>query len=267
MERSVFDKFRRLVFDTSGISLSDQKMALVSSRIGKRMRVLGMADYGQYFQQVENDKSGAELRELINAISTNVTHFFREARHFECMSDVLKQWQSQGQSAFRIWCAACSTGEEPYTILMTGAQALGSERPISIVASDISTKVLGIAKFGVYKDDDVSDIAKPVLKRYFQQGVGRAAALYRIRAELRNRVTFQQINLSTPPYPVQGGLDMIFCRNVMIYFDQDLRFSLVRNFTQLLRPGGYLFLGMAESLSGAHKDLKSVEPSVYQKQG
>jgi chemotaxis protein methyltransferase CheR len=136
---------------------------------------------------------------------------------------------------------------------------------VRIVASDISTKVLQLAKFGIYKDTDLSDIPPPLLKKYFQVGVGRADRLYRVKQPLRDMVTFQQINLSTPPYPVEGGLDMIFCRNVMIYFNHELRRVLVKHFEDLLRPQGYLFVGMSESLSGIQKTLVSLEPSVYRK--
>jgi chemotaxis protein methyltransferase CheR len=136
---------------------------------------------------------------------------------------------------------------------------------LKIVASDISTKVLQVAKFGVYRDQDVQGVPEPLLRRYFQKGVGRAAQLYRVKQSLRDLVSFKQINLSTPPYPVEGGLDAIFCRNVMIYFNHDLRRVLVHHFEQMLRPGGHLFVGLAESLTGIHKNLKTVEPSVYRK--
>jgi chemotaxis protein methyltransferase CheR len=265
MEKAVFDKFRHLIYRTSGISLSDQKEALVSARIGKRMRILNVPDYRVYFARVVADQSGDELRELLNAISTNVTHFFREKRHFDFMGQRVRELSGNGVRHLRIWCAACSTGEEPYTIAMTALEHAGRPMSVRIVASDISTKVLQLAKFGIYKDTDLSDIPPPLLKKYFQVGVGRADRLYRVKQPLRDMVTFQQINLSTPPYPVEGGLDMIFCRNVMIYFNHELRRVLVKHFEDLLRPQGYLFVGMSESLSGIQKTLVSLEPSVYRK--
>jgi chemotaxis protein methyltransferase CheR len=265
MQKAVFDKFRALVFETCGIHLTEQKEALVSARIGKRMRALNLTDYGAYYQEVVADRSGAELSELVNAISTNVTHFYRESRHFEFLGERVREWSANGQRKLRIWCAACSTGEEPYTLAMTALDNQAKPVAVEVVASDISTKVLQIAKFGVYKDTDVEKLPPSLLKKYFQQGVGRAAQLYRIKRELRERVGFKQINLSTPPYPVEGNLDAIFCRNVMIYFNHDLRRLLVHHFEQMLRPGGYLFVGLAESLTGAHKNLSTVEPSVYRK--
>ena len=216
MEKKVFDRFRDLIFQTSGISLSDQKVALVSARIGKRMRVLDAPDFNAYFELVVADKSGAELRELLNAISTNVTHFYREKRHFEFMGQRVREMSGNGTRRLRIWCAACSTGEEPYTIAMTVLEHARNPVSLKIIASDISTKVLQLAKLGIYKDTDLTNIPPPLLKKYFQIGVGRADRLYRVKPSLREAVTFQQINLSTPPYPVEGGLDMIFCRNVMI---------------------------------------------------
>ena len=265
MDIKIFNSFRDLIFEKTGIHLTEQKVALVSARVGKRMRALGLAEYSDYYKYVTGDKSGQEMVEMVNAISTNVTHFFREGRHFEFLGETLKKWASSGTKQVRIWCAASSSGEEPYTLAMTALENLPREVKISIIASDISTKVLQIAKFGVYKDSDVKGIPSPLLKRYFQKGVGRAQDLFRVKSDLRDLVSFRQVNLATPPYAVEAPLDVIFCRNVMIYFNQDLRRRLVGSFSDMLRPGGYLVVGMAESLSGIHEKLKSVEPSVYVK--
>ena len=263
MEAKVFNSFRDLIFEKTGIHLTEQKVALVSARVGKRMRALGIGDYSDYYQYVMAEKSGQEMVELVNAISTNVTHFFRESRHFDFMGESLKKWTESGIKQVRIWCAASSSGEEPYSLAITALENLPRDAKINIIASDISTKVLQMAKFGVYKDSDVQGISAPMLKRYFQKGVGRAQDLFRVKSELRDLISFRQVNLATPPYAVESPLDLIFCRNVMIYFNQDLRKRLVRTFSDMLRPGGYLVVGMAESLSGIHDKLKSVEPSVY----
>ena len=265
MEKAVFDKFRGLIFDTCGIFLTEQKEALVSARIGKRMRALTLDDYDAYFHRVVADGSGHELSELVNAISTNVTQFFREARHFDFLAEVVRERAGDGQRNLRIWCAACSSGEEPYTIAMTAIEAMPQPMRLEIVASDISTKVLQIAKFGVYKPQDVQNIPFETLKKHFQIGGETGAELYRVKSQLREMVAYQQINLSTPPYPIQGQLDVIFCRNVMIYFNRDLRRLMIRTFQDMLRPGGYLVVGMAESLSGIQHEMTTVEPSVYQK--
>jgi chemotaxis protein methyltransferase CheR len=266
LDRAVFDKFRVLIYETCGITLSENKEALVASRIGKRMRTLGITDYGQYYGMVTSDRSGNEMTELVNSISTNVTHFFREPRHFELLAEWLKDWtQKQNRRPVRIWSAACSTGEEPYSICMTALDALGSASDVQIMASDISTKVIQIAKFGVYKPQDIQNIPLVTLKKHFQVGGSADAELYRVKPALRDMVAYQQINLSTPPYAIQGQLDVIFCRNVMIYFNRDLRKLLVRSFQDMLRPGGFLVVGLAESLSGIQHDMTVVEPSVYRK--
>ena len=265
MDQKIFNNFRDLIFEKTGIHLTEQKVALVSARVGKRMRALSLGDYADYYKYVTSDKSGQEMVELVNAISTNVTHFFREGRHFEFLGDTLKKWSENGAKPVKIWCAASSSGEEPYTLAIIALENLPRGSKDNIIASDISTKVLQIAKFGVYKDSDVQGIPTPILKRYFQKGVGRAEDLYRVKSELRDMVSFRQVNLATPPYAVESPLDVIFCRNVMIYFNQDLRKRLVKTFSDMLRPGGYLIVGMAESLSGIHEKLKSVEPSVYVK--
>ncbi len=264
MEKAHFDKFRALVHQLCGIHLADTKEALVIARISKRMRVLGIQDYGHYYDFVLADKSGGELTELINAISTNVTHFYREARHFELLAGWIRAWESAGQRAVRIWSAASSTGEEPYTIAMTVLENLARPMPVEILASDISTKVLNAASAGVYRRQDIEKIPPALLRKYFQVG-GDADELYRVKPVLRNVVSFHQINLSTPPYPIQGLLDVIFCKNVMIYFNQQLRQQIVETFQSMLRPGGYLVVGMAESLSASKHGLKPVEPSVYLK--
>lgn len=264
MEKAQFDKFRSLVHELCGIHLAENKEALVVARISKRMRVLGIQDYGRYYEYVLADKSGGELTELINAISTNVTHFFREARHFELLAGWVRGWESEGLRAVRIWSAASSTGEEPYTIAMTVLENLTRPMQVEILASDISTKVLNAASAGVYRRQDIEKIPPALLRKYFQVG-GDDDELFRVKPVLRNVVSFHQINLSTPPYPIQGQLDVIFCKNVMIYFNQQLRQQIVQQFQTMLRPGGYLVVGMAESLSASKHGLKSVEPSVYRR--
>lgn len=264
MEKAQFDKFRALVYQLSGIHLTENKEALVIARISKRMRALQIQDYARYYDYILGDKTGGELTELINVISTNVTHFFREARHFDLLAGWVRGWEDEGRRSLRIWSAASSTGEEPYTIAMTVLESQTKPMQVEIVASDISTKVLNAAAAGIYRQQDIEKIPHPLLRKYFQVG-GDADELYRVKPVLRNLITFQQINLSTPPYPVEGPLDVIFCKNVMIYFNQGLRQQIIGNFQTMLRPGGYLAVGMAESLSAIKHELKPVEPSVYRK--
>jgi chemotaxis protein methyltransferase CheR len=265
MEKPTFDKFRVLIYESCGITLSENKEALVAARIGKRMRALGIADYQRYYTIVTSDRSGNEMTELVNSISTNVTHFFRESRHFDLLGQWLGQWSNEQRRPARIWSAACSTGEEPYSMCMTVLDNAPNPANVQILASDISTKVIQIAKFGVYKPQDIQNIPRATLKKHFQVGGSDGTELYRVKPHLRDMVSYQQINLSTPPYPLQGNLDCIFCRNVMIYFNRDLRRLMVKTFQDMLRPGGFLVVGLAESLSGIQHDLATVEPSVYRK--
>jgi chemotaxis protein methyltransferase CheR len=262
----MFERFCRLVYDKAGIALGPQKESLVSSRIGKRMRQLGIADFESYYRCVEEDASGEELVEMLNAISTNVTHFFREPRHFEILRDRLRQWEAAGQSSYRIWCAAASTGEEPYTIAMTVRSALRDARDVKILATDISTKVLRIAKAGAYEARHLEKVPDRMGKIYFRKRDTDDEKRYEVVDELKRMMTFARLNLAHPPYPMKGPFDVVFCRNVMIYFDNAVRKGLLSEAWRLLKPGGYLMVGHAESLSGMLSDFKSVEPSVYIKQ-
>ena len=263
MDQEIFRKYKDLIYRSSGIFLGENKEALVSARIGKRIRALALDGYEAYYDYVVADKSGGELSELLNAISTNVTQFFREPQHFEFLTKTAKQAGNERRKGFRVWCAASSTGEEPYSIAITIRETLAETMPVEIIASDISTKVLQIAKFGAYRAQDVQGIRPEVVKKYFQIGTGKAKSYYRVKSNVRELVAFKQINLSTPPFPIQGNLDLIFCRNVMIYFNDQLRGQLLKNFHALLRPGGFLILGLAESVSGKTAFFSSVEPSVY----
>jgi len=260
-----FERVRRLIYEHAGIHLHAGKQAMVYSRLSRRLRETGhrsFSDYLGWLQRAHDDAARSEWQQFVNGLTTNLTAFFREAHHFDCLAQDLRERQGRD---LRIWCAACSSGEEPYTIAMTALESMRQPMRLEIVASDISTKVLQIAKFGVYRDQDVRTVPADLMKKYFQKGVGRAEQLFRVKPELRDLVSFRQINLSTPPYAVAGGQDAIFCRNVMIYFNHDLRRKLVHQFEQMLQPQGYLFVGLAESLTGVHPNLKAVEPSVYRK--
>ncbi len=263
IDKRTFDKFRELIYRESGISLKENKESLVSARVAKRMRMLNIPTHREYLEYVSRDRQGDELIHLLDAISTNVTHFFREERHFEVLANLARQWEAEGRRDLRLWCAASSTGEEPYSLAMTLLEAMNNPGEIKIIASDISTQVLKKAQRGIYQARQVEKIPRLYLARYFQKGRGRADGLYRVKPVLREMVIFRRINLSTPPYPVRGPLDVVFCRNVMIYFDNKLRKQLLENMYSMLRMGGYMMVGHAESLSGMLSSFKSVEPSVY----
>jgi chemotaxis protein methyltransferase CheR len=268
MDRKTFDQIREFVYDRSGIHLSEQKESLVSARVGKRMRALGLDDYRTYMNYVLEEEEGREAVHLLDAISTNVTSFFRENKAFNFLKDAIGQWWDDGQRRFRFWSAACSTGEEPYTMAMTALEsAAGNGADIRILATDISTQVLQTAMEGVYTQEKVGPISPDLLLKYFDQhacnGEGPA---FRAAPALRDRISFCRLNISDPPFPMRGPFDVVFCRNVMIYFDLPVRRRLLGEIHRLLRPGGYLILGQSEGLAGVATKLKTVGPSIYRRE-
>lgn len=259
-----FKRFCDLVYEKAGIILGPQKEALVSARMGKRMRQLGLPTYEDYYKRVQEDETGEELVEMLNAISTNVTYFFREEHHFRRLTEFLRGWSAAGQDQFRIWCAAASTGEEPYTIAMTARAALSASDDVKILATDISTKVLNTARAGLYEPRHIEKVPERMARRFFRKQIqDDGTAKYQVDTELRRMISFARLNLAEPPYPMRGPFDVVFCRNVMIYFDNVVRKALLAEIWRLLKPGGYLMVGHAESLSGMLSNFKSVEPSVY----
>lgn len=270
MDRATFEEFRTLVYQRSGINLTPAKAALVRARIGKRIRVLALPDECAYLRHVMDDVTGDEVVQLLDAISTNVTNFFREADHFELLETYIKERIREGQSRIRLWSAACSSGEEPYTIAVTALEAAGktgSKFPdIKILATDISTRVLDHARRGVYSEEALQPVPRLLRARYFSSVKNGGERQYHVKDEVRRLVTFRRLNLSSTPFPLRGPIDVIFCRNVMIYFDQATCGRIVGESDRLLRPGGYLLIGHSESLMGIPlKNLEAAGPSVYRK--
>lgn len=266
MEKKTFDTFRKIVYDTAGININDSKEALVAARVGKRMRELSLSDDKEYLNILLSDDSGEELINLLDVISTNVTSFFREGNHFEILGNLMAQKAAQGQYKFRIWCAAASTGEEPYTIAMTMLDKLGSYKTdIKILATDISTRVLAQCAKGTYGAQKISPIPESYIRRFFEKTNTGNSPMYTVRREVKDIVKFTRLNLAKPPFPMNGPLDAIFCRNVMIYFDNSVRKNLLEECHRLMAAGGHLFVGHAESLTGILSGFKPVMPSVYQK--
>ena len=264
LDRKMFEKFRDLIYEKSGITLGEQKEALVSARIGKRMRALGLTSYEDYFKCLVNKDSDQELVHMLDAISTNVTSFYREPDHFTLLEELLALWRDEGQQRFRIWSAASSTGEEPYTIAMVMHEVLGSRPPdMRILATDISTRVLEKCCTGIYDKDKLRTVPAAMRERYFTRTGTRENPQFAVKDTLKRLLTFRRLNLSTPPFPRKGPLDVVFCRNVMIYFDNQVRNRLLGEIYRLLKPGGYLMVGHAESLTGMMSNFKSVRPSVY----
>jgi chemotaxis protein methyltransferase CheR len=263
LDRDTFEKIRAIVYARSGIVLKDDKATLVAGRLGRRLRELGIATPRDYLAYLESDVSGAELTHLLDAMSTNVTFFFREPDHFDFISQLHTRWTQAGQRRFRYWCAAASSGEEPYTLAMTLHALGGAARDLRILATDISTAILERAIAGVYPEKTVGEIPPQLLARYFEREGTANDTRYVVGDELRRLITFRHLNLTHLPFKLRGPLDLIMCRNVMIYFDQELRGRLVGEFARLLKPGGCLIISHSESLVGIESDLKMVRPSLY----
>jgi len=253
----------RLVYDRAGITLHDGKRALVTARLQKRVRAGGYETFTAYVKFVEQDPSGDELVALLDAISTNHTSFFREPQHFELLTSRIAP--EVGPQGIDIWSAACSSGEEPYTIAMTMADALGARvSGVRILASDLSTKVLAAARIGVYRMDRVEGLPREVLRRHFEKGLGAQAGLARVQSRLASLVKFDRLNLLDVG-DLGRRFEVIFCRNVMIYFDRAVQQRVVSMLERHLKPGGWLFISHSESLNGITHGLQWVAPAVYRR--
>lgn len=266
MDKATFDVFRDIVYEKSGITLSSKKVALVTARVGKRMRALGIASHREYLDYILRDQTEREFVYLIDAISTNVTSFYREAVHFDFLSKLMTEWLAKGQTRFRLWSAASSTGEEPYTIAITLLEAAkGRNIDMRLLATDISTQVLAKCAEGIYGADKVKPVAPALRDTYFDRVKDAGETKFAAKDVIKRMVTFRRLNLSTPPFPMKGPLDVVFCRNVMIYFDNTVRKGILDETVRLLKPGGYLMVGHSESLTSMMCNLKSVQPSIYMK--
>jgi chemotaxis protein methyltransferase CheR len=243
-----------------GISLSDSKQPMVGSRLAKRIRQYRLGSYGEYFELLRQQPD--ELQMAIDLLTTNETYFFREPKHF----DFLREQALPGLAArtsVRVWSAACSSGEEPYSIAMVMAEVLG-ERPWEVVASDISRRVLDKAQAGLYPLECAAGIPSPLLHKYCLKGVGTREGSFMVAPALRSRLRFLQVNLNGA-LPQIGQFDVVFLRNVMIYFDLDTKRQVVQRMLPLLRPGGYFVVSHSESLNGVSDALQPVAASVYRK--
>jgi chemotaxis protein methyltransferase CheR len=250
-----------------GLELGVGKEQLVSARIGKLMRRLGFTRFRDYYHHVESDGTGAALVELTDALTTNHTSFFRERAHFDFLVEqVFSQWRGPGP--LRIWSAACATGEEPYTIALTAREHLGAENPNlpQILATDISTRALETATKGIYKSDRFQGEPASWLRKHLLRGEGQWEGWYRMRPEILRMIEFDRINL-IESFPDVGRFEVIFCRNVMIYFSRATQEQLVNRLSACLKPAGYLFVGHSEGLTGMKHGLEHVQPAIYRKRG
>lgn len=266
-----YELFRRLVYAKSGINLGESKQQLVRARLGKRVREGRFSSFRAYYDHVEKDSSGEELQLLLDAISTNTTHLFREKRHFDVLHKIVSAWAQdrswqRDNSTLRIWSAACSSGEEPHSIAMVVHDALrGSNLNAKILATDLSTKVLNRARLGLYDTHRVGSVPADYRSRYFRQVRHDGQICLELVPEIRGLITFSRFNLMTPTFPFRHGFHIVFCRNVMIYFDRPTQEGLVNRIVQHLHPGGYLMIGHSESLNGVRHPLDYVEPTIYRK--
>lgn len=250
-----------------GLELGMGKEQLAAARLGKLMRKRGFKAFRDYYRHVQSDPTGAALVELIDGLTTNHTSFFREPAHF----DFLVQQVFSDQACripMRIWSAACSTGEEPYTIALAAREHLGAQSPVlpAILATDISTRVLETARKGIYRTDRFQNGVAPWLRKHLLRGEGRSQGWYRMRPEILDMVQFRRVNL-IEPLPDVGRFTVIFCRNVMIYFSRATQEQVVNRLAACLEPGGYLFVGHSESLTGIQHGLQQIQPAVYRKRG
>ena len=263
MTDNEFELFRVWVYDQAGISMSPAKKPLIMSRLQRRVAHFGLQSYAQYYKLITGGTEKAEPQICLDLLTTNETYFFREPKHFEFLRDRALAERRPG-TTFRVWSAACSSGEEPWSIAMLLASKLG-DIGWEIVASDISTRVLARAESAHYAIERAEKIPRPYLTRYCQRGINAQDGTFRIVPELRRRVKFMQVNLIAP-LPDVGTFDLIFLRNVLIYFDMQTKAAVVRQLCNALRPGGYFYCGHSESLHGMGLPLTTIQPAVYQRQ-
>lgn len=257
-----FERVRKLIYKHAGISLSSGKQNMVYSRLARRLRATGINSFHEYLNYLERGNS-EEWEAFTNALTTNLTAFFREQHHFPILEKHVEKRKNQNK--IQLWCSASSTGEEPYSMAMAMVQAFNTlTPPVHILATDLDTNVLAKAQLGVYSLDKLEKLPKEKLKQFFLKGKGHHEGSARIRPELRNMITFRQLNLLDDNWPIRGPFDAIFCRNVMIYFDKPTQYKILKKFAPLLAPDGLLFAGHSESFQHAVDLFKLREKTVYE---
>lgn len=268
-----FKELIAIVYEETRIKMSEHKRALIASRIGKRLRSLKIDTYTDYVNYLKSPDGKQEIVEFTNAVTTNKTDFFRENKHFEYMKTTfLPNWEEsvrKGENKnLRIWSAGCSSGEEPYTIMMTLFDYFGkniSQYDIKVLATDLDTSVIAHAMEGIYKEDVINDIPQTTLKKYFMKGVGENQGKYKVRDELKKYLSFKQINFKNTDYDIRTQFDIIFCRNVIIYFDKDFQKELFEKFYKYMKNDSYIFIGHSETLFGVSEKFKYVISNIYKR--
>ena len=259
-----YEQVRTLIYQRAGISLNDGKQAMVYSRLSRRLRETGHANFADYLQWLKQGGGGtaeAEWQAFVNCLTTNLTAFFREDHHFTELADDLR---ARAGRSLRIWCSASSTGEEPYSIAMTVAETLGPQATVRIVASDIDTQVLATAQRGVY-DADARGLSAERQRRHFMRGTGSNAGQVRVRPELARQIEFRPFNLTAASGSLGEPFDIIFCRNVMIYFDAATQRKLLQRMHGVLRPDGLLYVGHSENFNDARELFHLRGKTIYQR--
>ncbi|MFA6262557.1 MAG: protein-glutamate O-methyltransferase CheR [Bacteroidia bacterium] len=257
-----FGRFQRFIFDAAGITLSPGKKALVCGRLSKRLQANNLSNYGAYFELLDSGRDAAEVQTAVDLLTTNETYFFREPKHFELLRELATAAAGRGQP-FRVWSAASSTGEECYSIAMVLADVLGSAA-WEVVGTDISTRVLQRARAGHYPMERARNVPPAYLKRFCLKGHGDQEGTLLVERALRNRVTFAHVNLNAE-LPRLGQFDVVFLRNVMIYFNGDTKRQVVARVLSLLKPGGHFCIGHSETLNDISTAVAQVAPSIYRK--
>jgi chemotaxis protein methyltransferase CheR len=259
-----FARFQRFILDIAGITMSDAKKALVSGRLAKRLHHFGLDSYDAYFELLAGGRHPEETQIAVDLLTTNETYFFREGRHFDVLREAALAHAAAGNAPFRVWSAACSSGEEPYSIAMVLAHTLGGA-PWEVTASDISTRVLARARIGHYPMERAAHVPPEYLKRFCLKGIREQEGTLLVDRALRQRVQFRQVNLNTQLPAELGMFDMVFLRNVMIYFSAETKRQVVARVTSRLKPGGQFIIGHSESLHEISDAVRPVAPSVYRK--
>jgi len=267
--RADFERVRKHIYGRAGISLNDSKENMVYSRLSRRLRTLGMASFSAYLDRLETDSAfdACEAQHFVNALTTNLTAFFREPHHFPVLADFLRA-HGNGNAA-KIWCSAASTGEEPYSIAMTMTEALGPNTGARLLATDIDTNVLATGSRGLYRLDAARQCGEERLKRFFLRGTGANEGMARVKPELPRMIQFAPLNLLEASWPALRAfaqtVDVIFCRNVMIYFDKPTQRQILDRFAQVLRPGGLLFIGHSENFTDQREHFALRGKTVYER--
>ncbi|MBN1470362.1 MAG: protein-glutamate O-methyltransferase CheR [Syntrophaceae bacterium] len=259
-----FDKISRLVYQISGIDLHEGKEELVKARLMKRLRHLRIYDFNQYLKYIANDKSGVEIGAMVDILTTNKTNFFRESEHLDFLKhEIIPRW---GKGPVRIWSAGCSSGEEPYSIAIVLNESVSDimHQDVKILATDISDRMMERARQGLYDEESLKEISSHLKLKYFHKTVVGSGHKYKVIPRLQSMISFAKLNLMEN-WPMRGPFDVIFCRNVMIYFDRPTQENLVQRFWHILREGGYLLVGHSESLSFLAHEYRYLMPAVYQK--